>query len=163
MNPQCRPIIPLYPHPPLPPHQTQVGSSDESDFPPIRICESTPDASPSLPNCSRPRRRSPLVQKHSDRRSSPIEEPRLSQSRHSSPIKEPKPSQLRRSLPIKEPRLSQLRRHPTNAGLGTRNRLNTLEATGWLGKVRYQTLATSSYTNDRNYHRTFPKPRRSEM
>jgi hypothetical protein len=171
MNPQRR-SIPLYPHPPPSPHQTQVGSSDESDFPPIRIHKSTPDsdAPPSLPNRSRPHRHSPLVQKHSEQRSSPIEEPMFSQLRCSSPIKEPKPSQLHglhHSLPIKEPRFSQLRNHPPNAGLGTRNRLNTLKATGWLkplGKVRHQTLATSSYTNHQNYARTFPlDPRRSEM
>jgi hypothetical protein len=139
MNSQCRPI-PLYSNPPLSPHQTQVGSSDESDFMPIRIHESTPDSSPYSPNCSRPRHHSPVVQKHSKRCSSPIEEPRLSQLRRSSPVKEPKP-QLQCSLPIKEPRLSQSQRHTPNAGLGARNRLNTLKATGWLGKVRYQTIA----------------------
>lgn len=62
--------------------------------------------------------------------SSPIKEPRLSQMRCSSPIKETKPSQMHRSLPIKEPKLSQLQRHPPNVGLGTRNRLNTLEPMG---------------------------------
>jgi len=140
--------IPLYPHPPLSPHRTQVESASDkhSNFPPIRERKSTPDPPISVPNHSHPRR-SPVAQRQSERYSSPSEEPapqlQLRHTPNSVAQKRTKRSKQHSSLSQEPaPSPSQLQQHLPNSGLGNRNRLNIMEA-GVLvrhSKVRRQTL-----------------------
>lgn len=115
--------IPLYPHPPVPHHQTHDDSqSDEhSDFPPIREHKSTPDPPAPLVS-SRLRPRSPAIRRNSEQCSLLNEEPQ--------------PSQLRRS-------------RPPNRGLGHKNMTNTpIASPRRHAKVSHQPSSTDSYWYD---------------
>jgi hypothetical protein len=162
MNPQHHliPQFPLYPNTPLSLHQTHIGSSNDlSDFLPIQIRKhtwlfsfSTQLFSPSSPFSSRLRSETLWTMLLAHWRTQVF-------SIATFPTCQRTKAQCSLPIMIKEPRLSQSQCHPLNAGLETRNHLNTLKATGWLGKVRYWMLATSSYTNHQNYARTFPYAR----
>jgi hypothetical protein len=139
---QRRPTVPLYPHPPLSPYQTQVESA--SDSLPIRECKSTPDPPVSVPNHSHPR--SPVARRQSEWHSSPSEEPapqlRLRHTPNSVAQKRSKQHSSPSQVPAPSP--SQLQRHLPNSGLGNGNRLNTTEAAKLLvrySKVRRQRWA----------------------
>lgn len=126
MDPHRPSPIPLYPYPP-PTAQDQLLSDESSDFPHIRVHESTPD----LPNTQS------LISHSSSRYHSSDSESTIHSEHRSSPTRSQSPGP---QLPRRFQRTS--RRVPNKPGpvLGHRNIVNTVEVTVKHGNVSHLTF-----------------------